>query len=362
VKPRDPATESEPTMRTRSPMPGIGRHRLRLVARALVLAAVGVVALASPAAADPPAPGDYASEVTSIDPPVGTIDIRVVGGDSFLVLEVAAGTEVVVIGYDDEPFLRVLSDGTVEQNANSPASYLNDDRYAEVAIPDRLRGVDIAALDPEWEAVGSGGTHAWHDHRVHWMAPNAPPAVPRGDSFDWSGVVPLVVDGERVEVSGVIHYREDVSPLPWIGAGLVAAAGGFFLLRGRSRLAAAVGAVGAVAAAAVAWATWDTAPSGVGVSPLPVIVAAVALGLSVVALLVPHRYRPILLLAVAATLGSWGLLRFAVLTNPVLPTDLSFTADRAATVAAMAVAVALGTTAMGSLSPPPSSSGAPPSP
>ena len=345
-------------MRARSPIAGHearGHRSLRVVSRALALAAVGLVVLAPPAAADAPAPGDYASEVTSIDPQVDTIEVEVVGGDSFLWLEVAAGTEVVVVGYDGEPFLRVLPDGTVEQNANSPATYLNDDRYAAVTIPERLAGADAAELEPEWEPVGSGGSYAWHDHRVHWMAPDAPPAVPRGASFDWSGTVPLLVDGERVEVSGVIHYREDVSPLPWIGAGLVVAAGGAVLLRRRGSLSAGVGIVVGAAAATVAWATWDTAPAGVGASPLPIIVAAVALVMSAAALLVPSRYRPILLLAVAATLGSWGLLRFAVLTNPVLPTRLPFGADRAATVAAIAAAIALGVSAMASLSPPPPS-------
>jgi hypothetical protein len=323
------------------------------------LAAAAVVLPAAPAAADPPAPGDYSSEVTAIEPAVDTVTIEVVGGDSFLLLEVEPGTEVVVIGYDDEPFVRVQADGTVEQNQSSTATYLNDDRYAEVTIPERLAGVDASELEPEWEQVGTGGTYAWHDHRIHWMAPNAPPAVGRGGTFEWSGPVPLLVDGERVEVSGRIRYHEAVSPLPWIAGGLVAAAALGYALRGRSRASAAVAAAVAAVATLVAWGTWDAAPSGVGASSLPLVVAGLAVVLSVASLAAPERIRPVLLLAVTAILGAWGLLRFGVLTNPVLPTDLPFAVDRAATVAAIAVAIAVGVSAMSAMAPPPPSTAEP---
>lgn len=331
-------------------MTGRGRRSLGAVARALLLAAVGVAVFATPAGADAAAPGDYSSEVTSIDPPVDTIDIQVVGGDSFLELDVDPGTEVVVLGYDDEPFLRVRPDGTVDQNVNSPATYLNEDRYAEVTIPPRLSGTDASELEAEWEQVGSGGTYAWHDHRIHWMAPNAPPAVERGSSFDWNGTVPLLVDGERVEVGGIIHYREAVSPLPWMVGGLVAAVLAGVVLRRRTRAAAALASVAAVAATVVAWATWDAAPAGVGASWLPLLTTAVAVVLAVGALLAPFRYRPVVLLAVAAILGTWGLLRFSVLTEPVLPTDLPFAVDRAVTVGAIAVALAVGASALAAVS------------
>lgn len=326
--------------------------KLRSLIAGAGLAAGAVVLLAAPAAADPPGPGDYSSEVTAIDPPVDTISIEVVGGDSFLVLRVDPGTEVVVIGYDDEPFVRVQADGIVERNLSSTATYLNDDRYAEVTIPARLAGADASALEPEWEQVGSGGTYAWHDHRIHWMAPNAPPAVGRGGTFEWSGTVPLLVDGERIEVSGRIRYHEDVNPLPWIAVGLVVAGALGYALRGRSRAGAGLAGAVSVAATIVAWGTWDAAPAGVGASVLPLVVAATAVVLSGAAVIAPNRIRPVLLLAVAAILGAWGLLRFGVLTNPVLPTDLPFAADRAATVAAIAVAVAVGASAMSAMAPP----------
>lgn len=327
------------------------RQITRLAARALVGGLVGVVLLAGPVAADAPAPGDYSSRITAIDPPLQGVTIEVVGGDAFLEMVVDPGIEVVVLGYEGRPFARVRADGVVEENRRSPATYLNNDRYGRVEMPAELTGDDVAELEPEWVEVGSGGVYAWHDHRIHWMAPDAPPAIGRGEEFEWSDVVPLVVDGERHEVAGVIRYHEATSPLPWLAGGALLAVAAGFLLRGRSRVGAAVAAAAGVLAAVVAWATWDHAPAGSGASSLPLLAAVVAAVLGVAALAAPARVRPLVLLAAAATLGSWGLLRFGVLTNPVLPTTLPFALDRAATAAAIAVAVGVVVATFGDLVP-----------
>ena len=50
----------------------------------------------------------------------------------------ATGANVMVPGYEGEPYLRFLKSGRVEVNVNSPARYLNEERYGGVAIP-RLR-------------------------------------------------------------------------------------------------------------------------------------------------------------------------------------------------------------------------------
>lgn len=329
------------------------RHITGPAVRALVGGLAAVVLLAGPAAADPPAPGDYSSRITSIDPPLQGVTIEVVGGDAFLELVVDPGVEVVVLGYEGEPFARVRADGTVEQNRRSPATYLNDDRYGRVDVPVELAGVDVTTLEPDWEQVGDGGRHAWHDHRIHWMAPDAPPTVGRGEEFDWSDVVPLVVDGERHDVAGTIRYHEATSPLPWLAAGALVAVATALALRGRPRLGAVVAAAVGALASVVAWATWDLAPAGSGASPLPLLAAVVAAVLGIAALAAPARLRPLVLLAAAATLGSWGLLRFGVLTNPVLPTPLPFALDRAATAAAIAVAVGVVVATFGDLGPRP---------
>ena len=40
------------------------------------------------------------------------------------------GKEVIVKGYDDEPYLRFLPNRVVEENTRSPSKYANEDRYA----------------------------------------------------------------------------------------------------------------------------------------------------------------------------------------------------------------------------------------
>ncbi len=318
-----------------------------------VLALAGSVLFASPAAADPPKPGDYRSTVTEVDPEVPGVDVEVVGGDSFLSISVEPGTEVVVLGYEGEQYLRFLPDGTVERNLRSPATYLNDDRYAAVDLPPDLVGVDPTELDPRWEEVASGGSYAWHDHRIHWMAPTSPPNVERGGTFDWNGPVELLVDGQPVEVLGETEYAKAVSPLPWLAAGLVVAAVGLVLLRRRHLPLAVAGTVVAVAATWVAWSTFDIAPSGAGASSLPVIVAGAGVVAGVAAVALPRRIRTLGLAALASILGAWGLLRFAVLTNPVLPTSAPDWLDRGVTVAAIGIAVAAAAGALDGLALPP---------
>ena len=126
--------------------------------------------LAGPAAADAARPGDVRSQVTAVTPASAGIHAEVLGGDSFLHLRVDPGTQVVVIGYQDEPYLRVEADGTVQVNDRSPARWLNEQRLADVPVPPTA---DPTA-PPAWRTIGHGGSVSWHDHRTHWMATTKP--------------------------------------------------------------------------------------------------------------------------------------------------------------------------------------------
>ena len=109
--------------------------------------------------------------------------------DDRLLLHNTSGEDVVIEGYDDEPYARVLADGTVEVNTDSQAYHLNEDRFAKVDVP---AGVDSEGA-PRWKEVSRTGRFEWHDHRAHWMAAGTPPQVDdesvRTKVFDWS--VPL---------------------------------------------------------------------------------------------------------------------------------------------------------------------------
>src|SRR5690606_16379533 len=101
----------------------------------------------------------------------------------------------------------------------------------------------------------------------------------------------------------------------------------------------------------VAWATYSLSPADVGESWTPVAVVAVGAVLAVGASIVSDRVRPILALAAASALAGWAILRFGVLTNPVLPTTAPAGLDRATTALALAVAVALAVTGVRSVAP-----------
>ncbi|MBN2624071.1 MAG: hypothetical protein JXA83_11905 [Acidimicrobiales bacterium] len=307
------------------------RGRARTATLALTVVA-SLLAGARPAAADPPAPTDYRSTVTAVDPTTDGVEAQVVGGDAFLELRVDVGREVLVSGYGDEPYLRFRPDGTVERNRRSEATYLNEDRQGGVELP---ADADNEA-DPEWETVASGGTYAWHDHRIHWMGASRPPGAEPGDLVqEWA--VPMTVDGTAVEVRGELVLAEPTSPLPWFALAVGGLAAVVALGRRRPQPTAGLAVlVAATAALGIGWAEWSAAPAGAGADPLLVAVPLVG----VVAALagVALRGRPAAatatLAAAAATLG-WAVLRADVLWTPVLPTDVPFALDRAVTALAL---------------------------
>ena len=139
----------------------------------LVAAAIGLLAALAPtgvASADPAAPTDYGSRITAVSPALPGITAQIVGGDSFLRLDVEPGNEVVVEGYAQEPYLHFDPAGVVQENQRSPATYLNASRYGAAAPagadptlpPDNTPGVTIG----QGVAVGSGALHAGVGHGV----------------------------------------------------------------------------------------------------------------------------------------------------------------------------------------------------
>lgn len=321
-------------------------RRIGLLAGALVALATFLVAgTAAPAAADPARPTDYESRIDAIAPETDAVSVRIIGGDAFIELTADPGTEVTVLGYSGEPYLQFLADGTVQENQRSEATYLNETRYGrpgEVDVPEGLEPTD----EPVWQTVATGGTYAWHDHRVHWMSPDRPEGVEPGDVIQTQDV-DLLVDGEPVAITVSVVLAEPVSPLPWIGLLLVAAVGISALgwKRGALPVAAVASAVAAVLAVVAGQAELSEVPAGAGGTPLVVVVPAIGLLAAAIAGLLLWRGKRglagVSLLASAACLAGWGLLRIMVLFKPVLPTSLPPNVDRAATALAIGVAAAV---------------------
>jgi hypothetical protein len=121
-----------------------------------------------------------------------------------LILTNHSGETVTVLGYDREPYGRVLANGTVELNTSSPAYYLNQNFYGDVNVPASAS----ASATPHWTVVDRTGRLEWHDHRIHWMSPALPPQVKnkakRTKIFDWQ--VPIEVGARMATVNGELFW------------------------------------------------------------------------------------------------------------------------------------------------------------
>jgi hypothetical protein len=304
----------------------------------LVAVAAGVAVVFAPAGvagADPPGPTDYETVVVGIEPATPTITVEMIGGDSFVQLTVQRGIEAVVLGYSDEPYLRFRTDGTVEENRQSPAVAQNRDRYGEASS-----AAGDPNASPEWVTVSNNGTYAWHDHRAHWMSPDPPPGFERGQPIQ-DGVIPLVVDGVTVRINVTTTWQEAPSRVPLVAGAIVAGFAVMVVLSMRARVAWVLVA-GAAAAGAIGWLQVNSVPASTGPSIiwwlLPVVagvsaVIALPLGRSVAA------YSLVLLAGIQLAL--WVFMRRDGLTRSLLPTDAPFWLDRGVTTGA-AVAAAAG--------------------
>jgi hypothetical protein len=301
---------------------------MRWIAAALVVAAL--------APGDAAGPTDYRTTVVSITPPTDKISVEVVGGDAFLELTAEPETNVMVLGYQSEPYLRFRPDGVVLENQRSPTTYLNKSRFGGTAPA----GAD-PDLPPDWEVVARNGRYVWHDHRAHWMEHDPPPFSVPGDQI-LSSSIPLQVDGVDTTVAVTVDWLPSPSRVPlYVGVGIAVALVAVALVL-RRRIAWVL-LLTAAAAAGIGWWQYASLPAETG--PLAVwwLLPAVAVGSAALALLLAYRlvsYALVLLGAVE--LGAWVMLRRDSLFRALIPTDAPFWLDRGVMAAAAAVAVVAG--------------------
>ncbi len=206
------------------------RSQAALARRAAVSALVPVTAallllvLAAPAHAHGRG-GDatnYDSSITAV-PELPGVAWEIYGGDELLGVTNDSDIELMVYGYEVggelEQYARVGPDG-VFVNANARATYENTDRYAQVRIPTDAQ----IGGEPDWEQVSSGTSFAWHDHRVHWMAPTPPPTVTDQSVEtvvfpEWE--VPFRYDGVDRALTGELVWVPGPSPWPYLAVALL---------------------------------------------------------------------------------------------------------------------------------------------
>jgi hypothetical protein len=177
-----------------------------MLRRRAVVAGAALLALlaAAPASAHQGNP-NYRSVINGVNPAVPGLKLQILNFDDRLQLDNRTGKTVVVRGYQNEPYLRVLGDGTVQVNHNSPAFYLNNDRTSTGKVPANAK----PGATPDWQVVDRTGSYQWHDHRIHWMSTIAPQQVKdkskRTKVFDWR--VPVQVGATKASVNGTLFWQ-----------------------------------------------------------------------------------------------------------------------------------------------------------
>ena len=316
--------------------------------RGAVIAATGAIAVvvvaAQPAAAhDVPGikPSNFETTVDGTTPRVPGLTVRPIDLGNELELRNDTGADVVVLGYQGEPYLRVGPRGVFE-NRRSPATYLNRTRDGKTQVPSTA---DPAAA-PDWNRIASGSVARWHDHRAHWMGTDDPPEVSRDPDHRhvidrWTfrlrqGTQNIAVNGDLLLVPGP-------SPWGWVLGALALALALVALSRTpfwRWVLAGALGIV-VVSETAHVVGTWNATSASFATKIGASVYSIGGIALAVVALVwllvrPPYNAIPAVLFAGLIVAFAGGLADLTTLTRSQLPTEVP------ADVARLEVALALG--------------------
>jgi len=301
-----------------------------------LVALLAMLAFPGTAFADPAGPTDYLSEIRGVEPATASIQVDVLGGDSFVQLQAEPGTEVFVVGYQSEDYLWFREDGVVFENRNAPSTYTNDDRFGGAVPPANA----TADAEPDWHEVATGGRYSWHDHRAHWMQTIRPAGKQVGDQIV-EGVIPLIVDGAEVDVTVISTWQPEPSPISGVVGAVLAAAAvacSAFLYRARRQWGWTVAPL-AVLALGVGVAQFTSLPSETGPRLIWWVLPAIAAVAAIVATVSGRAKQQFVVMAAVLVAGVqlaiWGLVKRDGLTAALIPNDAPGWLDRFATAAAL---------------------------
>ena len=175
--------------------------------RAFVVAALLAAVLLPPGAEAHFGTGKkgYRSRIVAVKPHEAGLELKILYGDDQIWLDNKTGKTIVIRGYGGEPYLRFGHNG-IYVNGNSPAVYLNQDRYARSTVPKSAK----PTAQPKWQKLAGGELWAWHDHRIHYMSLTPPKLIqdePRKPHhvFDWK--VPATANGKPFLITGSLDYK-----------------------------------------------------------------------------------------------------------------------------------------------------------
>ena len=227
------------------------------------------------------ASSDYRIEVTGFEGDASGIEVRPVELGNRMELVRTTASDVEIVGYEGEPYIRLGADGVFE-NFNSPSHFTNLDRFARTVAP----ATASAAAEPNWVKLSNGNSVRWHDHRTHWMDPTPIQAV-RDDPGVERVIFPanrveLVVDGSPVVAIVRVTWLPPPSRMAWLVFTSLAACallGALVLVPSLHRFGPSLALIAAVACLV-----------GSGMSTFRVVASAVAVGAVVLGMALKIRW------------------------------------------------------------------------
>ena len=206
------------------------------VAHALVGTAVAVsvaagalmTVLAAPAQAHTVGgvqPTNYRSRISGVSPALPGVSVELLDLGRRIRVINRGTTDVIVLGYSGEPYLRLGPRGLFE-NVHSPAAFLNLPTTGGATTNTTLPPGADASAPPSWRFVSHSQSVTWHDRRTRWEGP-APSSVtrhPHETQVVRSWAIGLTTAGPTSVVTGLITWVPGPNPVPWllVAAGLAA--------------------------------------------------------------------------------------------------------------------------------------------
>ncbi len=223
--------------------------RLTSVAAAAFAVLVAGAAPASAHTLTGVSPTNYRSRILAVDPPVPGLHVQLLDLGRRIRVRNSGPEEVVVLGYQREPYLRVGPDGVFE-NRRSPAVYQNQVTAGPTTGTTLPRQADASA-PPDWHRISTGDTATWHDQRTRWEGTD-PPEVRQAPQLTQVVVPTWTVElrqgGTPILVEGRITWVPGPSPWPWLALAAALAVGCAALTRWRRWAPALSGCVAALVA------------------------------------------------------------------------------------------------------------------
>ena len=295
------------------------------------------------------APTDYRSEILGVNPNWAGVSVHLLDLGNRVELVNTGPVDVVVLGYQGEPYLRVGAAGVFE-NRRSPSVALNKATATGTATPTTtVAPAGAGALSPpSWRRTGGGHSVRWRDRRTRWEGPG--PAAVKAAPDQTHVVVPQWLIGlrrgnEDASVSGRITYVPGPSPVPWLAVAaalLAATVAGALVRRWGAALSAALAvivAVDVVHSFGIAAASHDPVLTQIGRVVLGGIVATLGwiIGAAAIGPLQDEREGGMVGAAVAGFLlaAFSGVGDFTTLTRSQVPYAFSASAARAAVAVTM---------------------------